>query len=60
MWTHEVSEIRNIAFTEFEERKDFAKKLGEEAGTKMLAPMFLMLGVVLVIIVVPAFFSVQI
>ena len=31
-----------------------------KAGTKMLAPMFLMLGVVLVIIVVPAFFSVQI
>lgn len=52
--------LKQEAFQAFEERKDFAKKLGEEAGTKMLAPMFLMLGVVLVIIVVPAFFSVQI
>lgn len=56
-----ISELlKQEAFQAFEERKDFAKKLGEEAGTKMLAPMFLMLGVVLVIIVVPAFFSVQI
>ncbi len=44
----------------FEERKSLAKQLGEEAGTKMLIPMFLMLAVVLVIIVVPAFFSIQI
>ena len=44
----------------FEERKSFAKQLGEEAGTKMMIPMFLMLAVVLVIIVVPAFFSIQI
>lgn len=43
----------------FEERKARAKKLGEEAGTKMLAPMFLMLAEVLVIVVVPAFMSVQ-
>ena len=40
----------------FEDRKNFAKQLGEEAGTKMLIPMFLMLAVVLVMIVVPAFF----
>lgn len=44
----------------FEERKSFARQLGEEAGTKMLIPMFLMLAVVLVMIVVPAFFSIQI
>ncbi len=52
--------LKQEAFNAFEERKEFAKKLGEEAGTKMLLPMFLMLGVVLVIIVVPAFFSVRI
>lgn len=52
--------LKQEAFLAFEERKEFAKKIGEEAGTKMLVPMFLMLGVVLVIIVVPAFFSVQI
>ncbi len=43
-----------------EERKNMAKQLGEEAGTKMLIPMFLMLAVVLVIIVIPAFLSIQI
>lgn len=44
----------------FEERKNRAKKLGEEAGTKLLGPMFLMLLIVLIIIVVPAFLSIQI
>ncbi len=44
----------------FEERKNRAKKLGEEAGTKLLGPMFMMLLVVLTIIVVPAFLSIQI
>lgn len=31
------------------------KKLGEEAGTKLLLPMVLMLGVVMIMIIVPAF-----
>lgn len=44
----------------FEERKSLARQLGEEAGTKMLIPMFLMLAVVLIMIVIPAFFSIQI
>ena len=44
----------------FEERKSVAKELGEEAGTKMLLPMFLMLAVVLVMIIIPAFLTVQI
>lgn len=43
----------------FEERKARARRLGEEAGTKLLIPMFLMLAVVLVIVIVPAFLSVQ-
>ncbi len=38
----------------FEDRKNLAKKLGEEAGTKLLLPIVLMLLVVLVIIMVPA------
>ncbi|MDO5541484.1 MAG: type II secretion system F family protein [Eubacteriales bacterium] len=37
-----------------EERRQLAKKLGEEAGTKLLLPMMLMLLVVLVILMVPA------
>ncbi len=41
----------------FELRKNLAKKLGEEAGTKLLAPMLLMLGIVMAIIMVPAFLS---
>ena len=41
----------------FEERKSIAEKKGEEAGTKLLGPMMLMLMVVMVIIMVPAFTS---
>ena len=44
----------------FEDRKARARRLGEEAGTKLLLPMFLMLAVVLVIVIVPAFLSMQI
>ncbi len=43
----------------FEERKSLAKKLGEEAGTKLLLPMMLMLGIVMVVIMVPAIISFQ-
>lgn len=43
----------------FEDRKKRARRLGEEAGTKLLGPMMLMLAVVLIIIVVPAFFSIR-
>ena len=42
----------------FLERKNIAKRLGEEAGTKLLLPMFLMLAVVLVIVIGPAFLSI--
>ena len=38
----------------FEERKNMAKKYGEEAGTKMLFPMIVMLVVVMGIIMLPA------
>ncbi len=51
--------LKAEAIQSFEERKARARRLGEEAGTKLLAPMFLMLGVVLVIVIVPAFMSVQ-
>lgn len=37
-----------------EQRKNLARKLGEEAGTKLLMPLFLMLGIVMVMIMVPA------
>ena len=48
-------EMRNT----LEVRKNLAKKLGEEAGTKLLLPMILMLAVVLIILIFPAFLSFQ-
>lgn len=44
----------------FEERKNLAKKYGEEATTKLLFPMILMLGIVIVILIVPAVVAFQI
>lgn len=41
----------------FIERKALAQRTGEEAGTKLLLPMGMMLCVVLVVIIVPAFMS---
>lgn len=58
--TKDLNQILKMeAMQTFEDRKARAKRLGEEAGTKMLVPMFLMLAEVLVIVVVPAFMSVQ-
>ena len=42
------------------QRRNFAKKRGEEAGTKMLFPMVLMLAIVMAIVLVPAVVSFQI
>lgn len=40
-----------------EERRQFAKKSGEEAGTKLLFPMMLMMIVVMAFILIPAYFN---
>lgn len=40
-----------------EERMAFARQMGEEAGTKLLIPMGMMLMVVLVILILPAFLN---
>lgn len=40
-----------------EERKNLAKKYGEEAGTKLLGPMILLLLVIMLMIMVPALWS---
>lgn len=52
-----LSALRQEAANAFEERKGRARKLGEEAGTKLLLPMMLMFGVVMILIIVPAYFS---
>ena len=44
----------------FSERKHMARKLGEEAGTKMLFPMMLMMLLVMGIILIPAILSLNI
>ena len=41
----------------FEERKRRAKIIGEQAGTKLLLPMMLMLVIVFILLLVPAFLS---
>ncbi len=43
----------------FEERKSAAKRYGEEAGTKLLFPMILMLGMIMAILIVPAVMAFQ-
>lgn len=48
------------AIEAFEERKSLARRRGEEAGAKLMMPMLGMLIVVLVMIMVPAFISMQI
>jgi len=42
----------------FEKRKQNTKKLAEQAGTKLLGPMILMLILVVLIIMAPAMMSI--
>lgn len=46
------------AMDAFENRKQNTKRLAEEAGTKMLAPMMVMLALVMAIIMAPALLSI--
>lgn len=52
-----LEEEAEEAFVQHQSR---IRKLGEEAGTKLLLPMVMMLAVVMVIIMVPAFMTYQI
>lgn len=49
--------LETEAESSLNERKNHARRIGEQAGTKLLLPMVLMLGIVLVILMVPAFLS---
>lgn len=51
--------LRMEAIQAFENRKSTAKRMGEEAGTKLLMPMMGMLAVVFILVMVPAFLSMQ-
>ena len=52
-------DLKNILNMEVQdalyERKQNAKKLGEEAGTKLVLPLMMMLSIIMVVIMVPAF-----
>lgn len=52
-----VAMLELEAIEAFEERKNLARKYGEEAGTKLIFPMIIMLGIVMVIIMFPAMAS---
>ena len=56
------SELLNLLEEEskkaFSDRLDKIRKAGEEAGTKLLLPMVMMLLVVMVIIMIPAYMSI--
>lgn len=44
--------------TAFHQRKDIAMRKGEEASAKLLLPMFLMLGIVMVMVAAPALMTI--
>ena len=52
-----TSMLETEAEASLNDRKNNARKIGEQAGTKLLLPMVLMLGVVLAILMIPAFLS---
>ena len=47
--------LKEEAEDAFAMRKNLAREAGEQAGTKLIFPMLLMMGVVMVVIIVPAF-----
>ena len=53
-----MEQLKEEADRVFLERKNTARKLGEEASTKMLIPMMMMLVIVMGIVIIPAFLSI--
>jgi tight adherence protein C len=49
--------LQQEAAEAFEERKNLARQMGEEAGTKLLFPMILMLTITMIMIMIPAYQS---
>ncbi|MCD7957237.1 MAG: type II secretion system F family protein [Lachnospiraceae bacterium] len=49
--------LESEAEASLNDRRNHARKIGEEAGTKLLLPMVLMLGIVLAVLMIPAFLS---
>lgn len=55
--TRILSRLEEEETEAFSERKETARRKGEEASTKLLMPMILMLIVILTLLMVPAFLS---
>ena len=53
-----LKQLNEEADRVFSERRNAARRLGEEAGTKLLIPMMLMLVIVMGIVIIPAFLSI--
>ena len=56
-YTRLRSVMQQEAKASFEERQNTARKLGEEAETKLLLPMIMMLAITMLIIIIPAYYS---
>lgn len=54
-----LEQLNEEAGRVFTERKNAARRLGEEAGTKLLIPMMIMLAIVMAIVIIPAFLAVN-
>lgn len=52
-----LSVMQQEAQASYEERRNMARKLGEEAETKLLLPMIMMLTITMLIIIIPAYYS---
>ena len=52
-----LSVLQQEAQASFEERRNTARRLGEEAETKLLLPMITMLAITMLMIIIPAYFS---
>ena len=53
-----LTQLKQEAYLALEEKNRTIRKIGEEAGTKLLLPMMLMLTMVMVLIMVPAFLTI--
>ncbi|MBR4084728.1 MAG: hypothetical protein IKK33_10665 [Lachnospiraceae bacterium] len=52
-----LNRLREEADKAMQENLQFRKKIGEEAGTKLLVPMIMMMGIVMLLVMLPAFTS---
>lgn len=52
-----VNKLEEEAMDSLQQRKELVKQMGEKASTKLLLPMGVMLGLVMAIIMVPAFMT---